>query len=189
MAAVMASDSQILALSTMFTEDVFALLRRSRAPAVMQVRTGRLFVIVLTVAAYFIALGAPQSIFDLATQYAFAGYAALSPLLVAALFWKGSTKWGALAATIWTAAAVLAIALLQAVVPAPPPGGATPILSIGGIDILSRQTTGASVLGLLPVVPMTIVSALLMMVVSRWTAASRPSDATLAKYFLLARQA
>ena len=53
----------------------------------------------LTVVAYLIALGAPQSIFDLATQYAFAGYSALSPLLVAALFWKGSTKWGALAAT------------------------------------------------------------------------------------------
>jgi len=155
---------------------------------VMQVRTGRLFVIVLTVAAYLIALGAPQSIFDLATQYAFAGYAALSPLLVAALFWRGSTKWGALAATVWTAAAVLAIALLQAVVPAPPPGGATPILSIGGIDILSRQTTGASVLGLLPVVPMTIVSGLLMMVVSRWTAGARPSTATLTKYFPMAGQ-
>ena len=184
MAAVMASDSQILALSTMFTEDVFAFYGGlERFGQAMQVRTGRLFVIVLTIAAYLIALGAPQSIFDIATQYAFAGYAALSPLLVAALFWKGSTKWGALAATVWTAAAVLAVAVLQAVVPAPPPGGATPILSIGSIDIVSRQVTGASVLGFLPVVPMTIVSALLMVVVSRWTAAARPSAATLTKYF------
>ena len=98
MAAVMASDSQILALSTMFTEDVFAFYRgTARFGQAVQVQTGRLFVVLLTVVAYLIALEAPQSIFDLATQYAFAGYSSLSPLLVAALFWKGSTKWGALA--------------------------------------------------------------------------------------------
>jgi hypothetical protein len=39
------------------------------------------------------------------------------------------------------------------------------------------------VMGLLPVVPMTIVSALLMVVVSRLTAGSRPGAATLARYF------
>ena len=48
----------------------------------------------VTVVAYVIALRVPQSIFDLATQYAFAGYSALSPLLVAALFWRGSTQVG-----------------------------------------------------------------------------------------------
>ena len=123
MAAVMASDSQILALSTMFTEDVFAFYGGAvRFGQAVQVQTGRLFVIALTVLAYVIALGAPQSIFDLASQYAFAGYSALAPLLIAALFWKGSTKWGALATTLWTAAAVSGVALLQWVVPAPPPG-------------------------------------------------------------------
>ena len=96
MAAVMASDSQILALSTMFTEDVFAFygghgaLRRRRC----RCRPGRIFVVLLTVVAYAIALTAPQSIFDIASQYAFAGYSALSPLLVAALFWKRSTQVG-----------------------------------------------------------------------------------------------
>ena len=83
MAAVMASDSQILALSTMFTEDVFAFYGgTARFGEAVQVQTGRLFVVVLTVVAYAIALRAPQSIFDLAVQYAFSGYAALSPLLV-----------------------------------------------------------------------------------------------------------
>ena len=89
MAAVMASDSQILALSTMFTEDVFAFYGgAARFGPAVQVQTGRIFVILLTVVAYAIAMTAPQSIFDIASQYAFAGYAALSPLLVAALFWK-----------------------------------------------------------------------------------------------------
>jgi SSS family solute:Na+ symporter len=154
MAAVMASDSQILALSTMFTEDVFTYYGgTSRFGEAVQVQTGRVFVVVLTIVAYLIALRAPQGIFDLAVQYAFSGYAALSPLLVAALFWKRSTKWGAFAVTVWVAAAV----------------------------IYTARVPGALAwLGLLPVVPMTIVSCLLMIVVSLMTPA--PSAATLRRY-------
>ena len=184
MAAVMASDSQILALSTMFTEDVVAFyLGAKRARDALLVQTGRLFVVAVSVVAYLIALVAPQSIFDIATQYAFAGYAALSPLLVAALFWKDSTRWGALAATVWTAAAVLAVAVLQSVVPAPPPGAAVTVLSILGVEVVTRAAAGTQVLGLLPVVPMTLISALLMVIVSRCTPASRPAGVTLARYF------
>jgi len=183
MAAVMASDSQILALSTMFTEDVFAFYGgQARFGQAVQVQTGRAFVIALTIVAYLIALSAPQSIFDLASQYAFAGYSALSPLLVAALFWKRSTRWGALAVTLWTGAAVLGIAILQASIPGPSGGAGVPVLSLGGIAIITRVGSGTTVLGLLPVVPMTIVSALLMVVVSSLTPAARPSPATLTRY-------
>ena len=183
MAAVMASDSQILALSTMFTEDVFAFYGgQARFGPSVQVQTGRVFVILLTVVAYAIAMTAPQSIFDIASQYAFAGYSALSPLLVAALFWKGSTKWGALAVTLWTAASVLGVAVLQSVVAAPPPGAAVTVWAVGGVDVITRITAGTTVLGFLPVVPMTLMSALLMFVVSRATAGSIPAPATLAKY-------
>ena len=98
MAAVMASDSQILALSTMFTEDVFAFYGgKTRFGETVQMQTGRIFIILITLFAYAVALRAPETIFELAIQYAFSGFAALSPLLVAALFWRGSTKWGALA--------------------------------------------------------------------------------------------
>jgi len=183
MAAVMASDSQILALSTMFTEDVFAFYGgQARFGEAVQVQTGRAFVVILTLIAYAIALMAPQSIFDLASQYAFAGYSALSPLLVAALFWKKSTKWGALAVTVWTAGAVLAIALLQASIPAPGPGAGVPVLSLGGTAVISRVASGTTVMGLLPVVPMTLISALLMFVVSSLTPRARPAAATLARY-------
>ena len=109
MAAVMASDSQILALSTMFTEDVFAFYRgTARFGQAVQVhdRAGSSSCSSPRVA-YVIALRIPQSIFDVATQYAFAGYAALSPLLVAALFWKGSTSGARSRRTLWTAAAVV----------------------------------------------------------------------------------
>jgi solute:Na+ symporter, SSS family len=154
MAAVMASDSQILALSTMFTEDVFAYYGgKARFGEAVQVQTGRIFVVILTVFAYLIAMRAPQSIFDLAVQYAFSGYSSLSVLLFAALFWKRSTKWGALAVTLWTASAV----------------------------IYTARTPGALTwFGLTPVVHMTVISAALMVIVSLST--RPPSAETLARY-------
>lgn len=181
MAAVMASDSQILALSTMFTEDVFAYYGgKERFGETVQVNTGRLFVVLLTVFGYFVALRYPAAIFDLAVQYAFSGYAALSPLLVAALFWKGSTKWGALAATLWVAFAVAAVAIFQAWVPAPV-GAPIPVFQIGGWTVLSRTAGGTAVFGLLPVVPMTLISALLLVCVSLLS--KKPSPQTLQCYF------
>ena len=159
MAAVMASDSQILALSTMFTEDIFAFYQgTARFGQAVQVLTGRIFVVLVTAVAYVIALRIPQSIFDVATQYAFAGYAALAPLLVAALFWKNSTRWGALATTLWTAAAVAAVAVIQTTVPAPPPGSEIVVWAMGDLAIVTRGAAGTFVLGLLPVVPMTLIS-------------------------------
>jgi SSS family solute:Na+ symporter len=154
MAAVMASDSQILALSTMFTEDVFAFYGgKSRFGEHVQVQTGRLFVVGLTLIAYAVAMQAPQGIFDLAVQFAFSGYAALSVLFFAALFWKRSTKWGALAVTLWVAFAV----------------------------IYTATTPGALAwFGLMPVVPMTVIAALLMFVVSMVTPPA--SASTLARY-------
>ncbi|HZJ46741.1 MAG TPA: sodium:solute symporter family protein [Pyrinomonadaceae bacterium] len=182
MAAVMASDSQILALSTMFTEDVFAYYGgKKRFGEAVQVQTGRLFIVLITLFAYAIALRAPETIFELAIQYAFSGFAALSPLLVAALFWKGSTKWGALAVTVWTALAVVAVAIFQAMVPAPAPGSNIVAWSLGGAEVLSRTPGGTTVFGFMPVVPMVIVSALLMILVSLATA--KPRQATLARYF------
>jgi SSS family solute:Na+ symporter len=156
MAAVMASDSQILALSTMFTEDVFAYYGgKARFGEAVQVRTGRIFVVVLTVIAYLVALRAPQGIFELAVQFAFSGYAALSPLLFAAFFWQRSTKWGALAVALWTAVAVV---------------------------YTWRVPGGLAWFGLMPVVPMTLVSCALMVAVSLLT--QPPSAATIARYRL-----
>jgi solute:Na+ symporter, SSS family len=154
MAAVMASDSQILALSTMFTEDVFAFYGgKSRFGEHVQVQTGRLFVVILTLIAYAVAMRAPQGIFDLAVQYAFSGYAALSVLFFAALFWKRSTKWGALAVALWVAVAVT----------------------------YTATTPGALAwFGLMPVVPMTLIAAALMVGVSLLT--RPPARATLARY-------
>jgi SSS family solute:Na+ symporter len=181
MAAVMSSDSQILALSTMFTEDVFAHYEgKRRFGEEAQVKMGRAFVIVVTLVAYAIALWAPANIFSLATQYGFSGYAALSPLVFAAIFWKRSTKWGALAVALWAAGSVIATAIFQAVVAAPPPGQSLSVVSIAGLDVISRTGTGTAVLGFAPVMPMVIVSVLLMWIVSMMT--SPPSAVTIRRY-------
>jgi SSS family solute:Na+ symporter len=181
MAAVMASDSQILALSTMFTEDVFTFYGgTARFGPNVQVQMGRLFVVLLTVIAYAIALRVPQSIFDLASQFAFAGYSALAPLLVAALFWRRSTKWGALAVVLWVAAGIATIAAVQLNVP-PPAGPPAVLWQLGGVAVVSRAAAGLLVFDMLPVVTLTIGSALLMWLVSLATPA--PRAATLARYF------
>jgi SSS family solute:Na+ symporter len=182
MAAVMASDSQILALSTMFTEDVFTHYgHKRRYGEAAQVHTGRAFVVILTVVAYVIALRAPEGIFELAIQYAFSGFAALSPLLIAALFWRRSTKWGALASTLWVAGSVLAVAVFQATVPAPAPGPPLVVARLGGLELLARTPGGTSVLGFMPVVPMVLGSGLLMVVFSLLT--RPPSSEAVARYF------
>ena len=182
MAAVMASDSQILALSTMFTEDVFTYYGgTSRFGPAVQVQTGRLFVVLIAAIAYVIALNVPPGIFGLAVQYAFSGFASMLPLLVAALFWRGSTKWGALAVVIWTAVTMAGVALLQAVIPAPPPGVTIPVWTVGSAEIITRTPGGTDVLGFMPVLPMLLGSSLLMLVVSWLT--PRPAARTLARYF------
>ena len=53
--------------------------------------------------------------------------------------------------------------------------------SLGATDVIVRGAAGVTVLGFLPVVPMTIVSALLMWAVS--LATRKPSTDTIARYF------
>lgn len=95
-AAVMSSlDSQILALSTLFTRDV---ARRTRLGQTMsegqQVAIGRLFVLLILGSVYLVSLVADRSIFKLGV-WSFTGFAALFPLVVAALYWRRSTARGA----------------------------------------------------------------------------------------------
>ena len=44
----------------------------------------------------------------------------MAPVMIAALFWKRSTKWGALVSTLFVAGTLISFAFLQGS-PAPPP--------------------------------------------------------------------
>ena len=57
-----------------------------------------------------------------------------------------------------------------------------PVWSVAGTTVVARIAAGTTVLGLLPVVPMTIVSALLMVMISMATRGSLPRAETLARY-------
>jgi SSS family solute:Na+ symporter len=186
MACVMASDSQILALCTMFTEDIFAYYGgKERFGETAQVWTGRAFVVGVTLASYFIALKLKDKagIFELAVRFAFTGFAALAPVMVAALFWKRSNKWGALAAVLWVIVTMAGSWYLHefstgiAPKPGQPPVQIFPALG----DLFLRTTGSVTMYGYLPVVFMCLGSVLLICVVSLVT--PLPAKSTIEKYF------
>src|SRR5229473_87127 len=115
--AVMGSDAhQVLAMSTMFTRDIYTHYGgREKYGEKAAVHFARAFILIVTVIAYLVALGLKnkQGIFEIAIRYAFSGFAAMAPVMVAALFWKRSTKWGALGSTLFVAACLVYFALLQ----------------------------------------------------------------------------
>lgn len=186
MACVMASDSQILALCTMFTEDVFAYYGgKTRFGEKAQVWTGRAFVVGVTVVAYLIAvkLKDQAGIFELAIRFAFSGFAALAPVMVAALFWRRSTKWGALAAVLWVAATMIGTFwLFESTLALAPKPGQPPVQIFPALGNLFLRTPGnVTIYGYLPVMFMVLGSAVVMVVVSLLT--RPPSAATIEKYF------
>jgi Na+/proline symporter len=177
--AVMGSDChQILGLSTMFTKDVFTYYGGSRTTEKATVVMGRAFILIANGIAYLIALGRPP-IFELAVTYAFSGFAALSPMMIAALFWKRSTKWAILANTLWVAAWVVFLVYAGQ--------HYHPNEKILG-DLLTVNATGAlSFMGFTSVVPMTIGAAILVVLVSLIT--PPPSTRTIERYFSYERGA
>jgi len=186
MACVMATDSQIMALSTMFSQDVFAHYGGTkRYGDNAQVWMGRAFVIVIAVVSYVLALAlqGQKSIFDLAIRFGFSGFAALAPVMLAALFWRRSNKWGALAAVLWVVACMAFSWWLQvhsnplAPKPGQPP---VPIFAELG-NLFLRTPSNVTVFGYMPVMFMCLGSALWVFVVSLLT--RPPSRRTIDKFF------
>jgi SSS family solute:Na+ symporter len=183
--AVMGSDThQVLAVSTMFTKDVFAHYGgTTKYGEKGSVFFARIFIVAVTLIAYVIALLTPESIFELAVRFAFSGFAAMAPVMIAALFWKRSNKYGALASTLWVAAWLALTWYLQHITDgtAPKPGQ-PPLLIFPGLGHLFERTTAAvTFYGFLPVFPMVMGSAVLMILVSMMT--PPPSRQTIDKYF------
>jgi SSS family solute:Na+ symporter len=189
--AVMGSDThQVLAVSTMFTKDLFGHYGgREKYGEKGSVFFARGFILVVTSVAYFVALITPESIFELAVRFAFSGFAAMSPVMIAALFWKRSTKHGALASTLWVAACLIAIWYLQNLSDgiAPKPGQPMAIIFPALGHLFERSVANVTVFGFLPVVPMVLGSAVCMIVFSLLT--KPPTQATIDKYFNTAKSA
>jgi solute:Na+ symporter, SSS family len=140
-------DSQILALSSMFTLDIVG--RRRTLSDRAQLWWGRGFVFALLAVSYLCSLQANRSLFKLGV-WSFTGFAALFPLLVAALYWRRSNATGAWASLL--TATGLFVFFFQR-------GFANPTYTVAGT-------------GLLPVAVI-LPAAALAMVVGTWWGAKR----------------
>jgi SSS family solute:Na+ symporter len=91
-------DAMFLAISTMFTRDVLVKYFPCSLEG-KEVKTGRIFIVVLAIVVFIIALFRPSSIFTIAT-FAFTGYAVAAPAMIGGLMWKRANKYGAMASLV-----------------------------------------------------------------------------------------
>ena len=167
LAAVMSSlDSQSLALSEMFTTDIVVHYGgEARFSETAQIWLARGFVTAILLITWLISLSEPGLVFTIGT-WCFAGFTALLPVTIAALFWPRSTSWGVLA-SVSSIAALGAYLLIDCYVPG---------TGLQTADVY--QPFG------LPVHPVAILlpcAAVALVVVS--VATSRPRDEVLARFF------
>ena len=160
-AAIMSSlDSQALAAGTMFTQDIVRHYGfRDKLSERQQVLFGRVFVMLLLAAAFLLSLVTTRSIFNMGV-WSLTGYSGLFPIVLAALFWRRSTKEGVMAA-IFTVAGLWTYFFVQS--------------SDAGGGYTVAHT------GLLPVVVVVCGASLVLVMVSLST--RPPSDSVLEKFF------
>lgn len=150
MACVMATDSQNMALSTMFSQDVFAHYGGTkRYGENAQVWMGRAFVIVI---------------------------AALAPVMLAALCWRQNSKWGALATVLWVVACMAVFWWLQVHLnPLAPKPGQPPVPIFAELgNLFLRTPSNVTIFGYMPVMFICLGSALWAFIVSLLTQPPSP---------------
>lgn len=127
-AAIMSTlDSQLLALSSIMTRDVYLGFINRSASLARQTFIGKMLVIILAVAGLIIAYNPPASIFQIATV-AFSGLAILFPTTIAAIYWPQSSAWACFT-SIFVGEALL-IGFTAELIPASLTFGFIPILPI-----------------------------------------------------------
>lgn len=163
-ASIAVLDSQFLAIGSMFTHDIAGhYLGHDRLNDKTKLMIGRGFIVVIAVATYLLGWYYLQArtVFSLGV-WCFTGFASLSPIVFAALYWKRATKAGAYACAL-TAAGV-------------------------GLWLCAQSNWGANadyyVFEQFPIMPVTInlaASTLALVLVSLVT--RPPSAATIEKFF------
>lgn len=99
-ASMSTADSQLLAASSAVGQDIYKGIFRKNASEKEVLTVSRIVVLLITVVALFLSLDPDSSIFGL-VSYAWAGFGAtFGPLVLLALFWKGTTAKGAITGLI-----------------------------------------------------------------------------------------
>jgi SSS family solute:Na+ symporter len=154
LAALMSTSSgQILALSSMFTHDLYRDFKKDVSER-HEFNVGRIMVVILAIGGFLIGINPPALMGTLA-QLAFSGIAVLTPAAMAAFYWKRATAAGV----------VTSIILGELVILLSP---YTPFI----------QTIS---FGFQPVIPAVILSIVSLWIVSLFTEA--PSEEKISKYF------
>jgi SSS family solute:Na+ symporter len=165
-AAIMSMDSQIMALGTMFTEDVVVHVRgKWRVSDREQVWWSRAFILVIMGLSYWLAMHPPPNVFDLGV-WCFSGFAGLFPLVLASIYWKRVTTAGAFASVLAMLATWGVLFWRGLVRPA-----------LEGAKAIEEPL----VLGVMPVVWVVLAAGVALVVVS--LATRPPTEATIRKYF------
>ena len=162
LAAIMSSlDSQFACLGTMFTNDIILPWKgKDYFSDADTVKIARYFVVGVVVVAYLLSLALMKtaSVFNLG-MWCFSGFSALFPIVFAALYWKRATAVGAYACIAVTA--VLWVLWFQ--------------------ESGYGANKGFTVLGMLPMAPLTIASALALIIGS--LVSRTPEEQQINKFF------
>ena len=164
LAAIMSSlDSQFVCLGTMFTNDIVLKLTRREFTDGQKIMIARCFILAVVAVTYALSvwLKDRKEVFDLGV-WCFSGFAALFPIVFAAIYWKRTTAAGAISGVIVTAGSWL--------------------------YFFGQSTTGTSastgeplVYGMLPVTIMFALSTVAVVGISLVT--TPPEETVLKKYF------
>lgn len=162
LAAIMSSlDSQFMCVGTMFTNDfLFNIKDESKFTDSQKIWAGRSFIVLIVIITWIIAQFSPPQVFKMAV-WCFSGFAALFPIVFAALYWRRATKVGAMASLIVTAVVWCAL-FFRAY-----------------FDKFSEHTN--LIMGVMPVTFMFLASAIAMFIGSMAT--QPPSEETVQKFF------
>ena len=100
------ADSQLIAASSSITQDILVDTMHVRLSERAKMILARVTVVVISVIGIFLARDPSSSVFRI-VSFAWAGFgAAFGPVILCALFWRRTTKWGALAGMIGGGATV-----------------------------------------------------------------------------------
>ena len=108
LAAIMSTiSSQLIVTSSALIEDLYKVLLRKNGTDREYVFMGRLAVLIVSLAAAFLALEQDSTILDL-VAYAWAGFGgSFGPVIILSLFWRKMTTWGALSGMVTGAVTVI----------------------------------------------------------------------------------
>jgi SSS family solute:Na+ symporter len=166
LAAMSSLDSQFMCLGTMFTNDIVVQkLGPNRLTDSQKVWVARGFILLIAGVTYALSvvLMDTAQVFALGV-WCFSGFAGLFPLVVAAVYWKGATRAGAISCIVVTIV-TWSILFYR--------------------DVFAEKIPGAAhsplIAGMMPVTLIIAASAITLVGVSLFTA--KPSDSTLRKFF------